>query len=333
MFPMKKFHLWLGLVLLVIAGAIYWAASDRVESPAPADGTAVASTAVEPGAKAASVAASVSGETHRGTPKTSYWRKLIHVVANDGTAAVPSRYQIAGVERVQTGRDFDDWMSHFSEQDQKILHGFDKRFYGVYQGRDADQIAWMAAHGYPMPEDNLAAKFIDTAKLRDLVKQGNLKAAFLLQDRELTEVSQRIATQGKSRLQVETDDPQLRADLYMLTKMTVTSDSPYRAFMWARGEKVTPLVAPNSGDSTVIGALYWAMLLGDAGADQMLRSFIDSSPNASVRAHRQAVESGAAALSSQFRTRRMVRGGAGLPDECMRLFGGNDPYPVPHLRG
>lgn len=80
---------------------------------------------------------------------------------------------------MQTGSDFDDWMAHFSEQDQKLLRAFDERFYGLYQGRDPNQIAWMAAHGYPMPEDVLAAQFVSTAALRAMAGQGNIKAALM----------------------------------------------------------------------------------------------------------------------------------------------------------
>lgn len=329
---MKASHVWLGAaLLLLVAAGIYWIVSGPRETPVEFRGLPATAVTEDPPAEGISRAVRSSNSAARNPQQASILRKPIHVVASDGTAAVPSRYQIAGVKRVQTGRNFDDWMSYFSEQDQKVLRGFDKRFYGVYQGRNANQIAWMAAHGYPMPEDILAAEFIDTAALRKMAASGNIKAGFLLKDRELREIAKRMREQDKYYGQVLGSDPDLERDDLMLDTMITGSASPYRAFMHAQGGAVLGTSDPESIDGRVIGSLYWAVLLGDRGAAAMIKSFVQSAPDGAARDHRRAVNSGASSLLNEFLTRRGARARAGLPiDDCMQLFGGNDFYPGEH---
>lgn len=318
----------LAILVLVVVAVFWFAKPDRQPSQASQDAE-IASATSTPVGPVSVAAANVDRDVHKAKP-ASIWRKPIDIVADDGTAGVPRRYQFAGIKRVQTGPDFEEWMTHFSVADQKLLRAFDKQFFGVYKNRTPDQIAWMAAQGYPMPEDILAAQMMGAPELRDLSEQGNIKATFLLKGRELSAIASQMKADGIYYGDVLDRNIQLSRDNYNLSQAIRKSDSPYRAFMNARQGEVISGDETDSRDIEVISGLYFSKILGDNGATGMIKSFINSAPNNQVRQHRQAVNGGALSLYT-----RLLFQHAGVPPYgigCMKLFCSLDPYPT-HVPG
>ncbi len=255
------------LVIVVVAGATWWLG--RADQK-PADNGAVAETSA---AASASVAAGPASES----PRTrDHSENDTQHIADDGTAPVPRRYQIAGVTQVQTAASFEDWMAHFSEADQAILRDFNKRNHGVYRVHNPETVAWMAQNGYPMPEDVLAAQGLSSETLRDLVKEGNVKAAFLLKSRNVAEINAKVAlSDGKlNKSTVYENNPQYFKDLLRVKHLLKTANSPYKAFLEA--QEASLMTGQDSRDAKILAALVWAKHLGDFRSGRLVDRFIVS---------------------------------------------------------
>lgn len=292
-------RVWFGAIILVLAVVgMYWLAAGHDESKAVSNATFAGAATVAPKAQAASSvpATPPQGARHHAS-SALVWEQKGYPIATDGSFAVPPRYQFAGVGRVQTADGFENWMAHFSAADQKILRAFDDRNHGVYRDRTAQSVAWMAAHGYPMPEDLLAAQAMSTDQLRQMAKNGDVKAAFILRDRDLTEFAWKIKHQGADIGSAGNDDPQFVSDDAILQPVFNAADSPYKAYMVARAAAVEAV--PTDRDAQVISALNWARSLGDLGASRIRDQFIRSNPERMEI--RKVINSGSLATGSLFR--------------------------------
>ncbi|MGA7296726.1 MAG: hypothetical protein WBW92_04345 [Rhodanobacteraceae bacterium] len=310
------------LIFLAVAG--YWlhVSDQHSSSTVNADNMTALGKEGEP---VSSSSRPVPGNRVPNIHSTSIWRRPAHVIADDGSAEIPQRYQFGGVTRVQTWRDFEDWMSRFSASDQVVLRGFDKQFFGVYRNRDPNQIAWMAGNGYPMPEDVLAAQSMSTVRLREAAAQGNIKAAFLLQSRELDQIAQRMGATSQTYGEVLQSDRQLADDLYNIRRQVMNSPSPYRGFLLARQESVQ---AEDQVGVDVLAALYLARMLGDDGAEERIAWYIKTSPNSYVREHRQTANAALAALYVRLALLNAKGGPTGGPTVELGIPG--DLYPRAH---
>ncbi len=269
----KRFVALLVLVIVVAAGTTWWLGRADQKS---ADNGAVA----EPSATASG---SVAGGPSSESPRTrDHSENDTQHIADDGTAPVPRRYQIAGVTRVQTAASFEDWMAHFSEADQAILRDFNKRNHGVYRVHNPETVAWMAQHGYPMPEDVLAAQALSRETLRDLVKEGNVKAAFLLRSRDIAEIKRKMEENDEKMGYILRKNPQYREDWMQYTKHVINkAQSPYKAFLEADSARLTG--NRDYEDVQVLAALKWASSLGDLRAYSLAERFVHSDPERMAR--------------------------------------------------
>ncbi len=262
------------LILLALAGGFWWfdepdPDSARVAAESLSNSEGVADVPKDHGRATAKPDADHRG-AGRPAPK----------VADDGTAPVPARYRIAGIERVQTASSFEDWMSRFTAQDQEILRAFSKRNYGVYRVHSRETVAWMAQHGYPMPEEVLAAQSMSRATLRSMAKRGNLKAAFLLRSRNIQERARGIEdylAKGKTLADFYRDHPQYITDEDLVRTLAGQSHSPYKAFLAA--DKARLGDDPDASDAEVVAALMWAGLLGDFRNQRLVQRFVFSDPS------------------------------------------------------
>lgn len=89
---------------------------------------------------------------------------------------------------VRTAANLDEWLAAFNAVERKKIFEFSGRHFGIYAVDSASQIAWMAAHGYRMPDDVLGAEKFSNADLRELANEGNEKAG-LLRERDLDEMA------------------------------------------------------------------------------------------------------------------------------------------------
>lgn len=143
-------------------------------------------------------------------------------------------------------------------------------FYGRYdpvvmQFSTHAQLDWMIDHGYPMPEDIVAASVLTEAELLALHRQGDAKAGYFYLDR--------MATKGPDISNAE------RSQLNSIATNVLVNGSPFSGYAVARYER-------SKGDPHAALAGYaWAGWLGDrraltamAGAQQELTGLNVTTP-------------------------------------------------------
>jgi hypothetical protein len=73
------------------------------------------------------------------------------------------------------------------EEDQVIIRDFDSRYFGALTFVNDKQYEWLVRHGYPTPEEILAAEQMSDEELKARADFGNVKAAMFLSERYLAE--------------------------------------------------------------------------------------------------------------------------------------------------
>lgn len=261
------------VVLLLVALAAYWlgAQSDADEVAAPAPPPEPAASVSVVGVNTGFVSAMGDHGRRRGARVN---------LADDGSAPVPVRYQFAQVDHVQAGLDFEGWMAQYSEADQVLIRAFNEQHFGLYEGRTPAAIAWMAANGYPMPEDIIAAQGINTEQLEQMAIGGNDKAAFLLKDRYLSHLAQLMNGQGMTFEDAARQLRYMDIDPIKLSGGIYQSASPYKAYLTARTAAVKGSNTDEAfEDAMVLAALSWAKNLGDLRADDLILDYVQSDPD------------------------------------------------------
>ncbi|MEO9079058.1 MAG: hypothetical protein ABI268_07060 [Rhodanobacter sp.] len=206
-------------------------------------------------------------------------------VSADGTAAVPVRFQLAGVGRVRTAPSFQEWLAQFPLYQQAQISAFNDAHFGVYRVNSREQVAWMAANGYPMPEDVVAAERISDMTLLKLADQGNDKAAFLLAERQNKKLVTFLAGGGERRAYYDGMEGRSRLDEQTtIDRLLEQSNSPYKGYNQA-SEAISGLYADQGRDVIdvrVIAGLVWAEQLGDTRAGQFMTEFVGGDPQRMV---------------------------------------------------
>ncbi|MEO8809142.1 MAG: hypothetical protein ABI386_02700 [Rhodanobacter sp.] len=202
-------------------------------------------------------------------------------ISADGMAAVPIRFQLANVGRVKTAPTFQEWLAQFPLDQQAKISGFNKAHFGVYRVNSREQVAWMAANGYPMPEDIVAAESVADRDLLKLANQGNDKAAFLLAERQNKELVAFLAEGGKRSAYFDGVEGRNRLnEQTTIDQLVKQSNSPYKGYLQA-SEAISGSYA-NQGqdviDVDVIAGLSWASQLGDTRAGQFVTDYVDQNP-------------------------------------------------------
>lgn len=191
----------------------------------------------------------------------------------DGTVAVPARYRFPGVDRVRTAKNFKEWLAQFPPDQQAVIADFDKTHFSVYDTiTSPEQVAWMAQHGYPMPEDILAAKNMSDDDLKRLSDQGNDKAGFLLYERMAARVRARIddyVANGGDKEQLFREDFSFALD-FMKTgtffqSLSKNSESAYKGYAIAYDASFDS--DPLGRSTQIIAGLMWASAYGDSRAN------------------------------------------------------------------
>lgn len=282
---------WL-VVVVVVVGAGGWFYFAHRQTPQPSEPITPPMAAAASVANAPTASVSPSSQVHSVPSATA-------PVADDGTVAVPSRYQLPGVTRVHTGKSFADWQAQFPADTRRLMADFSKHYFGVYLVSSPAQVAWMAAHGYPMPEDLAAAQGMSDQGLLDLAQQGNVKAAFLLRSRDIREAMQQISqyrASGKSSQDFWTDDPlahTIATRDRVLDPSITASDSGFKAFLDATDG---PTTTTNQAaiEAQVIAGLDLANLLGDRRSMWLLGNYVGNDPQ------RKAIVEGVSAAGNNY---------------------------------
>ena len=263
----------LAAVLLLV----YWLWSISTTPPPSAN---------ERAATKASEQAPREASTGSALPRPSVGAEKYSIEA-DRTALVPLRYRMPGVERVRTASNLQDWLAQFPADVQEKMTAFSKRNFGVYSIDSPQQIAWMAAHGYPLPEDLAAAEKLSNADLRELANQGNDKAGFLLRERNIDTLKAKFAEyaeKGLSRQRFwETDpnSPSMEQEDKNDRALMMKSWSPFKGYLQAQDSLLQQgdvNGSPHDAEAKVMAGLALAGYLGDARADQFALAYVGNDP-------------------------------------------------------
>jgi hypothetical protein len=231
--------------------------------------------------------ASAQGKAHQPTTQTP--RSSAPALAAkpnvlpDGMVSIPARFQLPGVSVAKSGVNSKDWLAQFPADQQAKISAFNKRHFGLYQVNSREQVAWMAENGYPIPEDVIAAEKLSDADLRELAKQGNDKAGFMLRERTLDAIRSKLDeyhAQGRTDADFWSGDPmaaQISADELATTDLLNKSHSPYKGYVKAfgNGRQENQLAK----DIDAIAGLEWALRLGDFRAAQFLNAYVQGNSN------------------------------------------------------
>jgi hypothetical protein len=302
----RKWGGWLLLMLSVLFAVTYlWRHSERNrEATRPVDQVVATHTSVNHARSASLAPAVVSRST----------------ISVDGTAAVPIRFQLANVGRVRTAPSFQEWLAQFPTGQQAKISAFNDAHFGVYRVNSREQVAWMAANGYPMPEDIVAAERLSDRDLLKLADQGNDKAAFLLVERQKKELVAFLAEGGKRSAYFDGVEGRSRFDEQTtIERLVEQSNSPYKGYIQA-SEANSGLYAGQGQDVTdvrVIAGLVWAEQLGDTRAGQFVMDFVGGDPQRMVILDAASVVMSDAAVDMTFMQhyggQRAGAAGRGIP--------------------
>ncbi len=259
---------WLLIILAaLIAAGYFWPRSEPDKlAVRPADQSVANHASIKHGQSTSLATAAVPGAT----------------ISADGLAAVPVQFQLPGVSRVRTAPSFQEWLAQFPPDQQARISAFNKAHFGVYRVNSREQVAWMAANGYPMPEDIIAADGLADRDLLKLADQGNDKAAFLLAERQNKELVAFLAKGGnKSAYYGGMAGPnRVYEQTTAIDRLVKQSNSPYKGYIQA-SKAISGLYAGEGQDVTdahVIAGLIWAEQLGDLRAGNFVTDYVVENP-------------------------------------------------------
>lgn len=231
-------------------------------------------------------ASTASGDTaHIKHPPKAPPGKLQSTISPDGLAAVPAQLQIAHVSRVRTARSYQEWLVQFPPDERAKIEAFNKTHFGIYRVNSREQVAWMAANAYPMPEDIVAAEQLSDRELLKLAKQGNDKATFLLKQRQDQYLADFLAKGGEKKDFYGGAEGSNRIDQEMaIDRLIKLSNSPYKGYLQAQEaiSGINPHQTQSDIDVQVIAGLLWAENLGDFRAAQLLTDYVGQNSMRSV---------------------------------------------------
>ncbi len=248
-------------------------------------------------------------------------------ISADGMATVPVQFQLANVGRVRTAPSFQEWLAQFPSDQQARISAFNKAHFGVYRVNSREQVAWMAANGYPMPEDIVAAERLTDRDLLKLANQGNDKAAFLLAERQNKNLVDFVAEGGDSWSYYDGMEGRSRINEGMtIDRLVKQSNSPYKGYLQA-SEANSGLYArqgQNVVDVRVISGLVWAEQLGDTRASQFVMDFVGGDPQRMIILETASVVSSNAVVDRAYMAhsggQRPGAAGRGVPGSSAPVY-------------
>jgi hypothetical protein len=194
-----------------------------------------------------------------------------------GKAEIPAQYRLQGISEGAVADSFDEWMKSFPA-DREALSKFSEEHFGVYKINSPQQIAWMAANGFPMPEDVIAAQSISNDELRNLAEKGNSKAALILYGRDIDELKTKLEAaiertgSAKEFWQHDPDAAFFRDQRDRDNALIAKTNSPYKGYVLARAAVLEN--DPIAASAKVAAGLLVAAYLGDSRAINLLDAYV-----------------------------------------------------------
>ncbi len=97
-------------------------------------------------------------------------------------AEIAPKWRFAGISSYRVASDTESWMSLYADHHDLIVR-FNQRYPYAWNVSSAEEIAWLAKNGFPMPEDMIAADAMSDDDLRREADAGSSKALMLYYER------------------------------------------------------------------------------------------------------------------------------------------------------
>ena len=224
--------------------------------------------------------------------------------------ALPHDYALFPGLSVPAASNWEELLAGLSPEARELVQAFADLYPEAYQFRTREQLEWMVAHGYPMPEEIVAARQMSMEDLLDKAISGdNLKAAMLARNRLIDEMLAEAEQGG-----VPFNDNQKYIALSRMQSADNNRNcSPFTMYLWARQFEAQAHLqqgtAQMGGLLNALSAQHVAYSLGDL----RVRGLLDiAAANLPVTGRE------ASALTNMALTLR-----SGIPSTCPR-----SPFPL-----
>jgi hypothetical protein len=200
-------------------------------------------------------------------PETTRAGPLSEPLIRDSDSRAPA------VEPVdQHIRNYEELWAQLDPGEQDTISAFSARYSDGLRFYNNGQLQWMQRHGYPMPEDILAAQQMDDEELTKLAASGNTRAMALLVDRLIS----RSAALGQNLL-AQGIDPFADQDFFLITlelmngmRSLYASGTPFAGYMDARSQmEVYGIKTPPSEFGDIVKIALQGLAYAESNGDHL----------------------------------------------------------------
>ena len=172
-------------------------------------------------------------------------------------------------------RNYEELWAQLDPGEQDTISAFSARYSDGLRFYNNGQLQWMQRHGYPMPEDILAAEKLDDEELSKLAANGNARALALLVDRLISQ----SATLGQDLL-AQGIDPFADQDFFLVTldlmnglQSLYRSGTPFAGYMDARSQmEVYGIKTPESEYGEIVKIALKGLAYAVGRGDHLARN-------------------------------------------------------------
>lgn len=152
------------------------------------------------------------------------------------SAAISVCWRFANVATTKLAGDDSQWAALYPPEKLPEIRNFNLMHPFAWTVHSGQQIAWMAANGFPMPEDVFAADAMNREQLRRAADAGGPKAQMLYYDRLMSERELALDAwkqEGNSVENFSQSQPALEAEWQRMWQVVAQIDSPYVGYLEA----------------------------------------------------------------------------------------------------
>lgn len=106
---------------------------------------------------------------------------------NEDVLMIPATVALVPGEQVPAANNWEELVAHMSPEDRELAEVLANRYPEAYTFSSVEQLEWMLAAGYPMPQEFVAAQKMSDDELLQMAISGNKKAQFLDMERYLND--------------------------------------------------------------------------------------------------------------------------------------------------
>lgn len=223
------------------------------------------------GCNAAAISANASADKPQTSAAISDSPQAANTSANE--IVLPANFALPGLSKLPAANSWDEALSRLSEADRGYVAQKNSQYFDTLRFADTQTQRRLAAQGFPMPEEWLAARAMSDAELERLADGGNRKARIMLIDRAIELAAPILRERG---FDLKSDERALftRFNLASAQATVLLNEtrSPFAAYQYA-----ATLSYGGQGQMAEIGAASFTLAeeLGDVRADALRRAYFE----------------------------------------------------------